>query len=136
MQPYGRLTDILPPTPPPSGSLRTATIAYSKFTPACIAISCVSFCSSLLRLDGIVAHGSPQLHGFVTPTNTADFLLRATGREPPNGVATTRLRIYYDRPLKAHVIRDWMSSHPRLMIPFVAFLVGTLSYTVSLVPTL
>ena len=44
----------------------------------------------------------------------------------------SRLRLYYERPLKAHAIRDWMSAHPRLVIPIVAFLIGTLSYTVSL----
>lgn len=43
----------------------------------------------------------------------------------------SRLRLYYERPLKAHAIRDWMSAHPRLVIPIVAFLIGTLSYTVS-----
>lgn len=70
-----------------------------------------------------------QLHGLSTPTNTADFTLiksSATATAPP----LSRLRLYYERPLKAHAIRDWLSSHPRIVLPIVAFLIGTLSYTV------
>lgn len=43
----------------------------------------------------------------------------------------TRLRLFYERPLKAHAIRDWISGHPRIVIPVGAFLLGTLSYTAS-----
>lgn len=39
------------------------------------------------------------------------------------------MRLYYERPLKAHAIRDWISAHPRLALPIIAFLLGTLSYT-------
>jgi hypothetical protein len=43
----------------------------------------------------------------------------------------SRLRIYYERPLKAHAVRDWISGHPRIALPIIFFLFGTLSYTVS-----
>lgn len=78
-----------------------------------------------------------QLHGYSTPTNTADFTLRASGQPANDKITLSRLRLYYERPLKAHAIRDWLSSHPRLVLPAVAFLIGTLSYTVSprVVPT-
>lgn len=72
-----------------------------------------------------------KLHGYSTPTNTADFTLRASGEPANDKITLSRLRLYYERPLKAHAIRDWLSSHPRLVLPAVAFLVGTLSYTVS-----
>jgi len=49
----------------------------------------------------------------------------------PPAIPRTRLRLFYERPLKAHAFRDWLASHPRLTIPAVAFLIGTLSYTVS-----
>ncbi|KAG6811871.1 hypothetical protein H0H92_005447 [Tricholoma furcatifolium] len=42
----------------------------------------------------------------------------------------TLLRTAYQRPVQAHAIRDWMSSHPKIMLPLIVFLIGTLTYTV------
>ncbi|WVW82700.1 hypothetical protein I302_104711 [Kwoniella bestiolae CBS 10118] len=108
-RPYGRIADIQPPSPVPAGSLRFATVTYSRLSPAAIAINC--------------------LHGFSTPTNTADFTLKTSGSASSSTIPKSRLRIYYERPLKAHAIRDWISAHPRLALPVIAFLIGTLSYT-------
>ncbi|OCF71499.1 exonuclease [Kwoniella mangroviensis CBS 8886] len=108
-RPYGRIADIQPPSPVPAGSLRYATVTYSRLSPAAIAINC--------------------LHGFSTPTNTADFTLKSSGSASTSTIPKSRLRIYYERPLKAHAIRDWISAHPRLALPVLAFLIGTLSYT-------
>lgn len=44
--------------------------------------------------------------------------------------AKTRLRTQYQQPLQAHAIRNWMSSHPKIMLPIIVFLLGTLTYTV------
>ncbi|EIW66338.1 hypothetical protein TREMEDRAFT_40986 [Tremella mesenterica DSM 1558] len=68
-----------------------------------------------------------RLHGYSTPTNTGDHTLRASGSDP--SIPLSRLRIYYERPLKAHAVRDWISGHPRIALPVIAFLIGTLSYT-------
>ncbi|WWD16211.1 hypothetical protein CI109_100637 [Kwoniella shandongensis] len=108
-RPYGRLSDIQPPTPVPAGSLRYATVAFSRLSSSAIAINC--------------------LHGYSTPTNTADFTLRTSGGPSPTPIPLSRLRLYYERPLKAHAIRDWISGHPRIALPVIAFLIGTLSYT-------
>ncbi|KAK8869527.1 hypothetical protein IAR55_000093 [Kwoniella newhampshirensis] len=108
-RPYGRLIDIQPPTPVPAGSLRFATVAFSRLSTSAIAINC--------------------LHGYSTPTNTADFTLRTSGGPSPTPIPLSRLRLYYERPLKAHAIRDWIGAHPRIAIPVIAFLIGTLSYT-------
>nr|XP_018263526.1 exonuclease [Kwoniella dejecticola CBS 10117]OBR85684.1 exonuclease [Kwoniella dejecticola CBS 10117] len=108
-RPYGRIADIQPPSPVPAGSLRFATITYSRLSPAAIAINC--------------------LHGFSTPTNTADFTLKTSGSASSSTIPKSRLRIFYERPLKAHAIRDWISAHPRIALPVIAFLIGTLSYT-------
>jgi hypothetical protein len=70
-----------------------------------------------------------QLHGYSTPTNTADFTARRAEGPNPATIPLSRLRLYYERPLKAHAIRDWISSHPRIALPVIAFLIGTLSYT-------
>ncbi|WVR05410.1 hypothetical protein IAU60_002425 [Kwoniella sp. DSM 27419] len=108
-RPYGRVADIQPPTPVPAGSLRFATVSFSRVSPAATAINC--------------------LHGFSTPTNTADFTLKSSGEASSSTIPKSRLRLYYERPLKAHAIRDWISGHPRLALPVIAFLIGTLSYT-------
>ncbi|KAF8803621.1 hypothetical protein BYT27DRAFT_7171768 [Phlegmacium glaucopus] len=42
----------------------------------------------------------------------------------------TRLRAGYQRPIQVHVIRDWMSSHPKIMLPLLVFLFGTVTYTI------
>ncbi|ORY30013.1 RNA12 protein-domain-containing protein [Naematelia encephala] len=108
-RPYGRVADIQPPTPVPAGSLRFASVSFSKISPAAAAINC--------------------LHGYNTPTNTADFTLRVAGFDASSPITLSRLRLYYERPLKAHAVRDWISAHPRIALPVLAFLIGTLSYT-------
>ncbi|KAF8589948.1 exonuclease [Ramaria rubella] len=42
----------------------------------------------------------------------------------------TRLITAYERPLKPHLIREWLASHPRIVFPVLVFLLGTLTYTV------
>lgn len=42
----------------------------------------------------------------------------------------TRLNIFYERPLKAHVIREWITTHPRITIPLVAALLASFTYLV------
>ena len=44
----------------------------------------------------------------------------------------TRLRAGYQRPIQVHVIRDWMSNHPKIMLPLLLFFFGTVTYTVSM----
>jgi hypothetical protein len=43
----------------------------------------------------------------------------------------TRLQILYQQPIQAHAIRNWLTSHPRIVLPILFFLLGTLTYTVS-----
>ena len=40
----------------------------------------------------------------------------------------------FERVIKVHVIRDWLSSHPRIVLPVLAFILGTLTYTVCSFP--
>ena len=46
------------------------------------------------------------------------------------GEAGTVLKIAYQRREKAHWIRDWFFNHPRIVIPLVAALVGTLAVAI------
>lgn len=43
----------------------------------------------------------------------------------------TRLHTTFLPPVQAHVIRDWASKHPRIVIPVIVFFLGTLTYAVS-----
>lgn len=106
-RPYGRVYDIQPPQPVPSGQLRSALLTFSRISTAVNASNC--------------------LHGYSTPTKTSEYDLKRI--DPNANVALSRLRIYYERPLKAHYIRDWISAHPRIALPALAFLIGMFSYT-------
>ena len=58
------------------------------------------------------------MHGFV--------LLEADG----GGKSGTLLRINYEQVAKAHWIRDWLSSHPRVVIPLLAALAATIAVAI------
>ncbi|EIN07712.1 hypothetical protein PUNSTDRAFT_114198 [Punctularia strigosozonata HHB-11173 SS5] len=96
LRPYGRIQDIGMPTPPPAGSLRTATVSFRSLSAATVARN--------------VMHGFDVVPGGSSPS--------------------TRLRLGYQPPVQAHVIRDWLSSHPRIVIPVVVSLLLTFTYTV------
>ncbi|KAG8895760.1 mitochondrial escape protein 2, partial [Tulasnella sp. 417] len=91
------------PTPVPAGTLRFVTVTFSRIKPAILAKNC--------------------LYG----VGVADTTLSSAGTA--NAPTKTRLVFTYERPLKAHWIRDWISSHPRIVLPIVAFLLGGITYT-------
>ncbi|KAF9475682.1 hypothetical protein BDN70DRAFT_883451 [Pholiota conissans] len=97
-RPFGRIRDLIPPTPVPAGSLRSSTITFERVHAATIARNVI--------------------HGLQFPSSS-DL-----------AASKTRLRAKYEEPLQAHVFRDWMSSHPKIMLPIVVFLLGTLTYTI------
>ena len=43
---------------------------------------------------------------------------------------TTKLGTGYGQLLQAHVFRDWIVNHPRIMLPIIVFLLGSLTYAV------
>ncbi|CED82195.1 Mitochondrial escape protein 2 [Phaffia rhodozyma] len=58
------------------------------------------------------------LHGISIPPSSS---------APPGTL--TRLAFTYQSPIQAHAARDWISSHPRIALPILVALLGTLSYT-------
>ncbi|KAI9509964.1 RNA12 protein-domain-containing protein [Russula earlei] len=42
----------------------------------------------------------------------------------------TRLRTSFIPPVQGHVIRDWVTKHPRIVIPVIVFFLGTLTYAI------
>ncbi len=50
--------------------------------------------------------------------------------EAGGGVAGTRLRVSYEGKIKGHQIKDWFLNHPRIVIPLVAALLGSLAIAV------
>ena len=47
----------------------------------------------------------------------------------PSG-AKVRVRPSYQPVMHAYAIRDWLSKHPRIVLPVVIFLLGSLTYAV------
>lgn len=46
-------------------------------------------------------------------------------------VDETTIRLNYQKPVRVHAVRDWFSSHPKITLPLLVFLLGSLTYTVS-----
>ncbi|THH15607.1 hypothetical protein EW146_g4901 [Bondarzewia mesenterica] len=46
------------------------------------------------------------------------------------GEGKTRLRAAFQSPVQAHIVRDWITSHPKIFVPVLVFLLGTLTYTI------
>ncbi|KAG9016840.1 mitochondrial escape protein 2 [Tulasnella sp. JGI-2019a] len=104
LRPYGRIKDMTKPTPVPAGTLRFVLVVFSRARSAILARNC--------------------LHGI----GVADNTLTAAGTM---GTPTrTRLSMMYEAPIKAHGVQDWITSHPRIVLPIAAFLLGSLTYTV------
>ncbi|CUA76051.1 Mitochondrial escape protein 2 [Rhizoctonia solani] len=63
-------------------------------------------------------------------------LLHTTGSGPgialsaAPGTKLTRLSMLYEQPIKENAIRNWLANHPRIVLPVLAFLIGTITYTV------
>ncbi|KAH8149861.1 uncharacterized protein LAJ45_06013 [Morchella importuna] len=97
---YGKIVDIVPQPPASKDLPHYATVQYSTIRSATAARNC--------------------LHGFVAAgTQTA------TGKEVP-----LTLRILYERTMKAHWIRDWLFSHPRIVLPIVAAILAAVTVAI------
>lgn len=58
------------------------------------------------------------MHGFIVP------------EEAGGGKAGTQLRLSYEQRIKAHLVREWLMSHPRIVIPIVAALLATITVAI------
>jgi hypothetical protein len=43
---------------------------------------------------------------------------------------TTKLKTGYAQLIQAHVFRDWIVNHPKIMLPIIVFLLGSVTYAV------
>ncbi|KAJ7093140.1 RNA12 protein-domain-containing protein [Mycena epipterygia] len=48
----------------------------------------------------------------------------------PGATSPTTLHITYGPSLDTHKIRDWLTQHPKIVLPIVIFLLGSLTYTI------
>ncbi|TFK25029.1 exonuclease [Coprinopsis marcescibilis] len=48
----------------------------------------------------------------------------------PAASTTTSIRTSYQKPIQAHAVRDWVSGHPKITLPILIFLLGSLTYTI------
>lgn len=63
--------------------------------------------------DAIMARNC--IHGLVVPENLG------------GGKAGTKLRLSYEQKVRPHHVWDWISSHPRIIIPLIAALLATIT---------
>ncbi|KIM87636.1 hypothetical protein PILCRDRAFT_815213 [Piloderma croceum F 1598] len=105
LRPYGQIRDLTSPTPVPTGSLRFSTITFQHIRAATIARN--------------------VLHGFNFSEHSS-----SSKAGSGSGPSSTRFRMAYEQPIKPHVIRDWMSDHPKTVLPVIVFFLGTLTYTI------
>ncbi|KAJ7632265.1 RNA12 protein-domain-containing protein [Roridomyces roridus] len=61
---------------------------------------------------------------------TARNAMHGTQVFAPGSKSPTRLHLTYTFPLNAHKVRDWLASHPRVVLPVAIFLLGTLTYAI------
>lgn len=119
LRPYGHLSTITPPTPQPALSPRFALVSFTRLHSSTAAVSC---------LHGLSVPPTPPRVVTISSTPSATPLPNPSSNSP---ATLTRMSFSYVSPLKAHVVRDWISGHPKIALPFLFFLVGTLSYTAS-----
>ncbi|EAW08002.1 putative RNA12 protein [Aspergillus clavatus NRRL 1] len=58
------------------------------------------------------------MHGFTLP------------EQEGGGKSGTRLKIKYERKIKLSMIKDWLLSHPRIVIPVIAALIAAITVTI------
>ncbi|KAF7800270.1 hypothetical protein EIP86_011517 [Pleurotus ostreatoroseus] len=56
------------------------------------------------------------IHGLAVPSDTSG--------------AVTRLRTSYQQPIQVHAVRDYISNHPKIFLPVLFFIIGSLTYTI------
>ncbi|KAJ7197249.1 RNA12 protein-domain-containing protein [Mycena pura] len=44
--------------------------------------------------------------------------------------ASTRLHLTYSPPFHPHKIQEWLTNHPKIVLPIIIFLLGSLTYTI------
>ncbi|KAG8798261.1 mitochondrial escape protein 2 [Serendipita sp. 398] len=103
MRHYGQISNISNPGPVPAGTLRFSTIKFANPRAATRAHNCI---------HGFTLVDQPAIPGQSTE------------------VKPTRLATVYERKLKGQAIWDWFTSHPRISVPILVFLLGSLSYMI------
>ncbi|KAF5324550.1 hypothetical protein D9611_004476 [Ephemerocybe angulata] len=84
-------------------------------------------------LPGVVPAGQPRFatitfHSLPAATIARNVLYGVALRSQPSNI--TRIRTLYQKPIQAHAIRDWTANHPKVVLPLLIFLLGSLSYAI------
>ncbi|GAA6009179.1 hypothetical protein JCM11491_005783 [Sporobolomyces phaffii] len=101
-RPYGKIHDIVPTSP------KSASIIYTSLRSATSARNC--------------------LHSSLIPAPVLSTL--SSSSAPASPPPPTRLRILYKPKRHFSYVRDWVASHPKIVLPLVVALLGTVSYAV------
>jgi len=121
LQHYGHISDITNPVPVAAGNLRFSTVTFADRRIATRAHNCI---------HGFTLVDEPRCTSFYTNYLNQLIYHHLVPGQDSSTAKPTRLATIYDYSLKGHVIRDWLSSHPRIVVPLLVFLLGALSYAV------
>ncbi|KAI9067059.1 hypothetical protein FKP32DRAFT_1664487 [Trametes sanguinea] len=78
---------------------------------------------------GMLRSATVNFHRLRSATTARNTIHAARVPASPSGQITI-LRTSYQQPIAAHAIRDYVTSHPRLFLPVLLFLLGTVTYTI------
>lgn len=117
--------------------LKKPCIVCFELVHSFISLPLLTLCQSCGRIQNItsptpVPAGTPRSSDILFHRVRSATIARNTihGYTFSDGDGITRLKTVYQRPIQAHAIRDWLTSHPRIVLPIIFFLLGTLTYTV------
>lgn len=108
---YGRIHDIYPQPASNKDVPRYALISYVSMRSAAAARNCMHAAQVRVPLSSSSSSSS-------------------SSSEDSKDVPSTTLRILYGERERAHYVRDWLASHPRLVLPAVVALIGAISYAI------
>ncbi|KAI0670636.1 RNA12 protein-domain-containing protein [Trametes maxima] len=79
---------------------------------------------------GVLRSATVTFRNMRSATTTRNTVHAAKIPSSPSSQTVTTLRTSYQQPIAAHAVRDYITSHPKIFLPVLFFLLGTLTYTI------
>lgn len=79
---------------------------------------------------GILRAATVSFRNLRAATTARNTIHSAKVPSSTSGQSITTLRTSYHQPIAAHAVRDYIAGHPKLFLPVLFFLIGTVTYTV------
>ncbi|EIW60623.1 uncharacterized protein TRAVEDRAFT_57812 [Trametes versicolor FP-101664 SS1] len=79
---------------------------------------------------GILRAATVSFRNLRAATTARNTIHSAKVPSSTSGQSITTLRTSYHQPIAAHAVRDYIAGHPKLFLPVLFFLIGTVTYTI------